>query len=169
MNNDIQEDYCSFEVAKLLKEKGYKNQTVHYYIDINSRHTNRPSMSSKEFLGRDWNSYPSEKESSRVSCPTHALAIKWIRENFGIHIYFSHGKVIDKKRVTYITNIAKYGGDCPRFPDGEMIEGIWNFFDIGKVVNEPEFCGGKGWKRTHFESYEEATEAALLYVLNNLV
>lgn len=52
INNGISEDYCSFEVSKLLKEKGLIQVTDTGYTE----------------------------------CPTHALAIKWIRENFKIHI-----------------------------------------------------------------------------------
>ena len=33
MNNNIKEPYCSFEVSKLLKEKGFRQNTLCYYFE----------------------------------------------------------------------------------------------------------------------------------------
>lgn len=58
MNNNITEDYCSFEVSQLILKKGGDFRVL---ID--------------KMLGIKNNTI------------THALAIKWVRENFGIHIH----------------------------------------------------------------------------------
>ena len=61
----IQEDYCSFEVAKLLKEKGFDYQGFDY-IDF-------------------------EGEVIRQDRPTHQMAMKWLRDihNINIEINFN--------------------------------------------------------------------------------
>ena len=135
MNNKIDEDFVGFEIAKLLKEKNYAVDTVHYFIDVNGKNSNHKSMSSEHFLGANWNHYPSQENSSRVSCPTHSLAIKWIRENFNYNV-----------EVTYRNADKNYQAiSHPIFPNTE----------IG-------LCG-------HYKSPKEATEAALLYTLQNLI
>ena len=56
----IAEDYCSYEVAKLLKEKGFDYQGFDY-IDF-------------------------EGEVIRQDRPTHQMAMKWLREEHEIDI-----------------------------------------------------------------------------------
>lgn len=102
MNNNIQESYCSYEVSKLLKEKGFgvPNQLA--------------------FTGRGI---------------THALAIEWVRVNFGIWIF---------PDVT--TGFEEWTGTAVKKGSSDLL------------------C-----RLTPFNSPQEATEAALLYVLNNLI
>lgn len=68
MNNNTIEDYVSFEVAKLLKEKEF-NAYCNWYYDANKD----PQLS--------YCSNSTLSSTVRVARPTHALAIKWIREN----------------------------------------------------------------------------------------
>lgn len=74
MNNYIEESYCSFEVSKLLKEKGLVSETLRGY-------TNKGKLVSEELWMMTCNAPQS------ISRPTHTLAIEWIRVNFGIWIY----------------------------------------------------------------------------------
>ncbi len=57
----ITEDYCSYEVAKLLKEKGFNE--FYYYVP---KHNN-------------------DGTSEAINTCTHALAMKWLREQ-GVYI-----------------------------------------------------------------------------------
>ena len=57
MANKITEDYVSFEVAKLLKEKGFDEECQQYYGDYK---------------------YP---------CPTLQMAMKWLRKTHNIVMY----------------------------------------------------------------------------------
>ena len=59
----LEEDYCSYEVAKLLKEKGFDYQGFDY-IDF-------------------------EGEVIKQDRPTHQMAMKWLRENHNIFIQIS--------------------------------------------------------------------------------
>ena len=69
----ITEDYVSFEVAKLLKEKGFDEPIWTCYEDDN------------EVIFGDkynWNNSPF----GHTSAPTLQMAMKWLREMHNIHI-----------------------------------------------------------------------------------
>ena len=70
----IQEDYVSFETAKLLKEKGFNERICHYYDD-------------EEFLHKNTGLYlcNSAELDGRITAPTLQMAMKWLRENFNIN------------------------------------------------------------------------------------
>ena len=76
----ITEDYCSYEVSKLLKEKGFDGECVGCYwdpkktFDINYE----PSRYSDGDL-RD----------EVVLAPTHQMAMKWLREEHKLSIEIS--------------------------------------------------------------------------------
>ena len=67
----VTEDYCSFEIAKLLKEKGFDTQVYHgYYNDI-GYYVDRPNL--------------------LISCEYYKIVtlqttMKWLREIHKIHI-----------------------------------------------------------------------------------
>lgn len=70
----IEEDYVSFEAAKLLKEKGFPQSTFrcHYIIDGNSHY--------KSFENRcGFGDYD-------IIAPTLAMAMKWLRIEHNIHV-----------------------------------------------------------------------------------
>jgi hypothetical protein len=73
MNNNIQDQLVSFEVAKLLKEKGFDIQTEYRFFFNSDLVTNLP------YTGREVLYY----------APTQSLAVEWIRLNFGLHIKMS--------------------------------------------------------------------------------
>jgi len=78
----ITEDYVSFEVAKLLKEKGF-DEDCHAYWNLTTE-TKTPkiglSVSSKNWNYK-WNPIPFP-----ISAPTLQMAMKWLREVHKIHI-----------------------------------------------------------------------------------
>lgn len=135
--NNLTEDYCSFEVSKLLKEKGFKVEGKWYYRP-HFKKKGKPFISwgveydSDCYVITDWNTnvpYPNKPEEVLCSAPTHAIAIKWIRENFGIYI------------ETYMTRREKFSWLCNKHNSDIPV----------------------------YSSPEEATEAALLYTLENLI
>lgn len=78
----ITEDYVSFEIAKLLKEKGFDEKCSHYWQDEISEYS-----ITKE-IHRWTDSVLANTEisaSKRFSAPTLQMAMKWLRENFDIH------------------------------------------------------------------------------------
>ena len=69
----ITEDYVSFEVAKLLKEKGFNEPIWTRYEDDN------------EVIFGDkynWNNSPM----GHTSAPTHQMAKKWLREEHNLYV-----------------------------------------------------------------------------------
>ena len=72
----LTEDYVSFEVAKLLKEKGFDAECSCYYFF-------KDEEQFEESLNHsDWNNgYP-----YRCSAPTLQMAMKWLREVHNISI-----------------------------------------------------------------------------------
>lgn len=72
---NISEDYCSFEVAKLLKDKGFDEYCVGAYSETN--HSITP------FNERVKNS---ELGLLMYVSPTHQMARKWLREVHNIDI-----------------------------------------------------------------------------------
>lgn len=126
----ITEDYVSYEIAKLLKEKGFDEPSRFWYND--------KGIISQKYI--DPTSNPLGKVYS-YAAPTQSLALKWLREVHNIHITLH--------------------------PSG----GVWNgsytwsvYYKRGKQSKDYQLT-----RQGHEKSYEEACEAALLYVLKNLI
>ena len=111
----MKEDYCSYEVAKLLKEKGFDWECEHVIWE-----------------GADDNY---ENYDKAIPNPTHQMAMKWLRESHNLQI-----------QIIPITSRHK----------------DWTFgIDINfSPLTIDLLC---------FPTYEEAVEAALKYVLENLI
>lgn len=71
---NITEDYCSYEVAKLLKEKGFNEPIRCWYDNFQDFHEEGVRMSNTDCLP------------PTIMCPTHQMAMKWLRENSDITI-----------------------------------------------------------------------------------
>ena len=64
----LKEDYCSYEVAKLLKEKGFNEPIRCWYDNFQDFHEEGVRMSNTDCLP------------PTIMCPTHQMAMKWLRE-----------------------------------------------------------------------------------------
>jgi hypothetical protein len=69
----ITEDYVSFEVAKLLKNKGFNEPCYTCYLN-------------KEFSHYDYLSTNFELVDNAYSAPTLQMAMKWLRKKHLLHI-----------------------------------------------------------------------------------
>ena len=88
----IAEDYVSFEIAKLLKEKGFDNISLIMYKENGEMCINPKSVVSWRL--KYW--YP---------CLTLQMAMKWLREIYQIDIQiFRH---IRGKRITFYARIEQ--------------------------------------------------------------
>ena len=65
----IEEDYVSFETAKLLKEKGFDEECIYVY-----RHDGSEDI------------WDADKEDIACQKPTLQMAMKWLRKKYNIHI-----------------------------------------------------------------------------------
>lgn len=83
----ITEDYVSFEVAKLLREKGFESDDCHTAYDNEGK-----------FF---WHGDYSKERKGIMDAPTHQMAMKWLRveHNLCIAPYaaaYRYGFTIDK-------------------------------------------------------------------------
>ena len=73
----MKESYCSFEVSKLLKEKGFDWDCITYYVD------SEPNDVKYSMLFENNTTW----EERCYSAPTHQMAMAYLREKYGFHIY----------------------------------------------------------------------------------
>jgi len=66
----ITEDYVSLETAKLLKEKGFNEECIGYYVDY------EPNDVKYSFMGETNSTW----EPRCYSAPTLQMVMKWLRE-----------------------------------------------------------------------------------------
>ena len=136
----IQEDYVSFEVAKLLKEKGFD--------EICSYEWGVPDIDGGYILQK-WSIYNGEIRNSELiddayAAPTHQMACKWLREIHNKHCDIGYD--IDLEWYFQIIDLK------------ETVEYDYPEIEYYHAENE-----------TGFKTYEEAVEAAIKYTLENLL
>lgn len=72
----IKEDYVSYEVARLLKEKGFNWDCITYYVDSNPNNVQYSMLFENNTT---W-------EERCCSAPTHQMTMAWLREVHNINI-----------------------------------------------------------------------------------
>lgn len=80
----IKEAYCSYGVAKLLKEKGFNEKCrgcYHFEFDDNDN----PVVILEKWIAQPY-SNDFEDETFLCSAPTHQMAIAWFRQKYNISI-----------------------------------------------------------------------------------
>ena len=92
----ITEDYVSFEIAKLLKEKGFDCLCHSYFRKDN------PNNLVKETCGANWNDTP-----FCTSRPTLQMAMKWLREVHGLFISIGNDDLDYNWQIFDIKNRTK--------------------------------------------------------------
>lgn len=152
----IKEMYCSYELSKLLKEKGFKESTqLVWYEHLpsqNAVHNSEIGKPKRDYFywGKEgernspWTNdspIPSYISGEVYSSPTYQMAMAWLREIHGVFI------VIEPHTYDYVNE--KYAN---------YTFSIWQ----GDNYDENPLS-------ENFPSYDEAVEAACLYVLNNLI
>jgi len=129
LNNNIQESYCSFEVSNKLWRIGARFVSDKCFT-YSEGHPN----------GAGW--YENLKGELSIPRPTHALAIEWIRVNFGIMIWID---------ILILSSSHGWAWNVLAYKEGKCI------------------CNKQQQANSVNMTPQEATEAALLYVLTNLI
>lgn len=150
----ITEDYVSEEVAKLLQMKGFDESCDSYYEWFESGVTLYKGYVPEFYHGR----YKPVSDMLHLKRPTHQMALKWLRE--------VHNIVIEINLEDYMTT-----------ENGELqvwySYTIWTFIrHLGETgLTDSRYDDRAFWQENVKvgQSYEEAVEAALLYVLKNLI
>jgi len=108
----ITEDYCSYEVAKLLKGKRFDWECISYYID------DEPDDIKYSFCGETNSIW----ESRCCSAPTHQMAMKWLREIHQYIIEIHYGDVGSPKepKIQWWWELENKQGE---FLDGNITDG----------------------------------------------
>jgi hypothetical protein len=136
----ITEDYVSFEIAKLLKEKGF-DETCRAFWKVWDKHTTLCDCSPSHMFEYCHNSmleqYNDDDEELNIAAPTLQMAMKWLRKKYNLHITLPY-----------------------------YIEGFYGFeiCDIKKSI-----VVGYNTEDIKYAEPEEACEAAIKYCLENLI
>lgn len=146
-NAMITEDYVSFEIAKLLKEKGFDEPTLWFYFGDGTRYK------AHKTLNEDW-----------YRRPTLQMAIKWLRNIHNILLVIDYD--YECTNTSYCFKIYRLGKNGK--PSSVSIKGV--SFDKNNNPTE-HIVGYRDYERSRKEyaTYEEAEEAGLMYVLENLI
>ena len=140
----VTEDYVSFETAKLLKEKGFNEETEYVYSN-DGELLRLCHFGINDLTNTDCNDYhtwqfPIEGVVSIISAPTLQMTMKWLRE---------------REWFICVVPLAFYCGTK-----------TWKFgYNIwaGDNLEVDELS------TPEFNTYEEACEAAIKYCLEKLI
>lgn len=136
----ITEDYVSFEIARLLKEKGFDIYVSSFY-DVDGEFSRKEA---------DWN----WNIGLRYSAPTLQMTMKWLREVHKIFITIEiKGDPRKQDFIYFKWSVAKYSS--------AQINRIDNGLD------KPEDYWIAHYEED--ETYERTCEAAIKYCLENLI
>lgn len=128
----LKEDFCSYEVAKLLKEKGFDEPLKRFYNSEGKR-----GISSYY----NWNLSDCD-----CSCPTHQMAMKWLREKYCLHFVIQPMMSMPSCELKWVADT---------YDTSIFYKELSEF----KCVAGTKLC----------DSPEEAVEEALKYSLENLI
>ena len=132
-------EVCNFEIAKKLKEKGFKDLCFSYYTNTNDLYFNYSHKAGAKYSDCYFshNLMPKDSVSGKfVDAPTISQVLKWLREEKHLHIHIEY---IFSEDTLWICEVQILGSYERFYPDGD------------------------------FNSYEEAAIAGIKYVLDNLI
>ena len=137
------EDYVSFEVAKLLNEKGFDEKCISVYHDGELRLVSSLGIfCGAGILAEQTLTYTNSEckwSPIMISAPTLQMAMKWLRK---VHEIFIRPNINFLYPIRYYCEIFCYGDNLKTQQDV---------------------------KTENFESPEQACEAAIKYCLENLI
>lgn len=140
----ITEDYCSYEIAKLLKEKGFDEYCGTAYTTAEGYPIR--VMGSTYSLERN-----SDYDNLHYSMPSQSLALKWLRE---VHkIVLDIAFETNKGWTFYVSHLI-----TETLSDGSTY-----------IVNIQHSVWSDDVQQPYYKEYEQTVEAAILYVLKNLI
>ena len=116
----ITEDYCSFEVAKLLKEKGFDEKVMTYYEDGILCHGH----------WYKWNRSPL----GHIAASTHQMAMKWLKEVHNILLFILPAQ--ENGKLVYLVEVWTWNEE----------EGIYESTYAPMPRKEPEQAIGSALK-----------------------
>jgi hypothetical protein len=147
-NLNITEDYVSFETAKLLKEKGFDEITVTWYTGKGKFCVGKNNFN--DYHMNHFSNMATAKDKNKCSAPTLQRAMKWVKEVHKIYI----------QAFRYPAKIKK---------DAESNEYSKPWYYQYTTLTEIDDIDRDFNVMDEYDTSEEACEAALKYVLENLI
>ena len=138
----LTEDFCSFEVAKLLKEKGFDELCIFKYSSEGVRMKAGVAID-------EWQN--SELDDDECSCPSQSMAMKWLREVHLLHVYAEYHSFFQECPKKLYYHWVPFVKPLPQCKCKRPLNNV--FYEIDEYYN----------------SYEEVVEAACIYALKNLI
>ena len=135
----MKEAYVSYEVAKLLKDKGFDWRVFNFYDE----HGRFSEHIGSVYTLYNWNYPTKDGYGSHYCCaPTQQMAVRWVWEEKGL-------------------NINAIYGDYPALKKSFWMPQIVSLEDTYGTEDEDFF--------REYDSREDCIEAALEYALRNLI
>lgn len=148
-------DIVSFELAKLLKEKGFDKLTINYYSEEDYFYKDELLFPKGSVLrNEDW---PYNVSTTQLNAPTIAEVVTWLYKKHGIHFF-----VLPQDKG--VVDFRIEGSDYPSLPLFLLIIKYNKDLSFKEVLNtsDPK-------NMLHFDTFEEAYNYAIKYTLNNLI
>jgi hypothetical protein len=138
----IAEDYCSFELSKLLKEKGFDASKIDAYFPF------------VYYSNGKMDFYDDDKPLFVCEAVTQAMAMEWLRKVYGIFITIEiKGDPRKEDFIYYKWSVAKFNGN--------QITRIDNGLHTPEDYWVAEYDEG--------EDYNKSCETAIKYCLEHLI
>ena len=152
----ITEDYVSFEIARLLKEKGFDGECRAFWKDwkgeIRLCSCNNAHMF--EYCHNSMLERYNDAEETNIAAPTLQMAMKWLREEHNLVITI----LPILSRIDHSTAMMNgWRSDVSRI----------KLSIYGSIVDVVD--GIDGGNIPNCDTYEQACEAAIKYCLENLI
>lgn len=139
------EDFVPFEIAKTLKEKGFKEQCLAYYTKDSDFYYNTSYGSDVENAFKSFNSRPNHICGKRIDAPTISQVLEWLRK---------------EKKISIEPAIH-----CSL----KWMCGIYEFSDGIADFTQYDNNGIDDTVFILYETYEQAALAGIEYTINNLI
>lgn len=143
------EDFVNLEIAKKLKEKGFKNNCIGYYDYAGKFHYNYESDISNKEIYFCHNRYDNIWHRDLIDAPTISQVLKWLRDT---HKLFVSPCVI-----------ADYQDDFHRDTT------YWSFIVANVESGDSIYREYERVAEKRYDTYEQAALAGIEYVLDDLI
>ena len=140
------EDFVTFEIAKKLKEKGFREPCLGWYYPFEVcgfDYKTSIVFNNSAYRGSNYKDMlVSHKDEKYIDAPTISQVLKWLRD--------------EKLILIGLSPMQEYDGD-------EIVEWCSTIYKADKQ-------GGLSWQEElYYQSYEDAALAGIEYVLDNLI
>ena len=114
----IEEQYVSFETAKLLKEKGFDEECIaNYIVDVSIPHKASINVYGLKHNNTDYLTY---SDIRFICAPTQQMTLRWLREMHNIPINVLYSRIyVHHYKFTCVTKKHEIG-DAHRYDTYEQ-------------------------------------------------